>query len=111
MRRPQRPGNQSHAEAPSGGTLPAIHPRESPGTASSAAMLWQGLQNISLECRQLCALHPPLIKQKSMLDCAETVDAVDSLWKFVENQDGGIQTHRLGCRTSTGFLFHAADLG
>ena len=48
MRRPQRPGNQSCAEAPTGGTLPPIHPRELPGTASSAAMLWQGIQNISL---------------------------------------------------------------
>jgi hypothetical protein len=41
LRRPQRPGNQC-AETRSGGTLPIIHPRELPGTASSAAMLWQG---------------------------------------------------------------------
>ena len=54
VRRPQRPGDQC-AEARSGGTLPAIHPRELPGTASSAAMLWQGTQNIPLECQTLCA--------------------------------------------------------
>src|SRR6266850_246327 len=35
VRRPQRQGNQC-AETRSGGTLPAIHPRELPGTASSA---------------------------------------------------------------------------
>jgi hypothetical protein len=44
------PGQPVHAsKRASGGTLPAIHPRELPGTADSAAMLWQGSQNISLE--------------------------------------------------------------
>jgi hypothetical protein len=55
LRRPQRPGNQCAPRRASGGTLPIIHPRELPGTAGSAAMLWQGMQEISLECRH-CAL-------------------------------------------------------
>jgi hypothetical protein len=55
LRRPQRPGNQSAPKRVSGGTLPIIHPRELPRTAGSAAMLWQGMQEISLECRLLCA--------------------------------------------------------
>src|SRR5678816_4223248 len=63
VRRPQRPGNQC-AEARPGGTLPVIHPRELPGTASSAAMLWQGIQNISLECQTLCALARAASREK-----------------------------------------------
>ena len=38
MRRPQRPGNQFRAETLSGRTLPAIHPRELPGTVGSAGV-------------------------------------------------------------------------
>jgi hypothetical protein len=48
------PGQPSHAEAHAGGSRLTIHPRELSGTAGSAAMLWQGLQDISLGC-QHCA--------------------------------------------------------
>jgi hypothetical protein len=57
------PGHQ-RAETHSGGTLLVIHPRELPGTANSAAMLWQGLQNISLECHTLCALPRAASREK-----------------------------------------------
>ncbi len=63
VRRPQRPGNHSRTEARSGGTLPIIHPRELPGTAGSAAMLWQGPQNISLQC-QHCAPYADSLQAK-----------------------------------------------
>jgi len=72
VRRPQRPGNQ-RAETHTGGTLPVIHPRELPGTANSAAMLWQGLQNISLECHTLCASHRAASREKPRL-------TVQKLW-------------------------------
>ena len=64
LRRPQRPGNH-HAsifatpvvetiraanQPRFWGTLPAIHPRESPGSASSAVMLGKAYENISLVC-------------------------------------------------------------
>lgn len=48
LRRPQRPGNQCAPRRASGGTLPTIHPRELSGTAGSAAMLWQGMQESRL---------------------------------------------------------------
>jgi hypothetical protein len=49
VRRPQRPGNQARAEARSWRNPPSHSPSESLGTAGSAAMLWQGTQNISLD--------------------------------------------------------------
>ena len=72
VRRPQRPGNQC-AETPSGGTLPAIHPRELPGTAGSTVMLLQGTQNISLECQTLCACAPAAARENPHA-------AVQKLW-------------------------------
>jgi len=83
VRRPQRPGNQFCAETLSGGTLPATHPRELPGTAGSAAMLRQGTQNISLDVSTLL-LAGARFKQKSRGLCAETVNASVSLWKALE---------------------------
>ena len=44
-------------------TLPIIHPRELPGTAGSAAMLWQGPQNISLQC-QHCAPYADSLQEE-----------------------------------------------
>src|SRR5437868_9905894 len=44
-------------------TLLIIHPRELPGTAGSAAMLWQGPQNISLQC-QHCAPYADSLQGK-----------------------------------------------
>jgi hypothetical protein len=83
LRRPQRPGNHTRAEARSGGSHPAIHPRESPGSAGSAVTLWQGTQNISLDGNTL-RFDRILFKQKAALVCEETVDARDCLWKVLE---------------------------
>ena len=64
-------------------TLPAIHPRELPGTAGSAAMLRQGMQNISLDVSNVL-LRRLRFKQKSASLCAESVDGRNSLWKALE---------------------------
>jgi len=40
----------------------------------------------------LCALYTHRFKRKSGRRCAETVDAGDSLWKLVENQDSILET-------------------
>ena len=66
------PGHQ-RAETHSGGTLLVIHPREPPGTANSAAMLWQGQQNILLECHTLCATPRAASREKPGF-------AVQKLW-------------------------------
>ena len=83
-RRPQRPGNHRRAETRSGGSLPAIHPRELPGSAGSAVTLRQGTQNISLDANTMRSrrFHR---KRKAVLICEETVDAYDCLWKALEN--------------------------
>ena len=66
-------------------TLPAIHPRELPGTAGSAAMLRQGMQNISLDVSNVL-LRRLRFKQKSASLCAESVDGRNSLWKALEKR-------------------------
>lgn len=86
MRRPQRPGNHARAEARSGGSHSAIHPRESPSSVGSAVTLWQGTQNISLDGDTLRSGRFPF-KQKAAQLCEETVDACDCLWKALENAD------------------------
>jgi hypothetical protein len=40
----------------------------------------------------LCALYTHRFKEKSGHGCAETVDASDSLWMLVENQDSLFET-------------------
>jgi hypothetical protein len=49
-------------------------------------MLWQGTQNVSLDVDTLL-LTRVHIKQKAGTMCAETVNAVDSLWMCVEITD------------------------
>ena len=49
-------------------------------------MLWQGMQNVSLDVDTLL-LTRVRIKQKAGAVCAETVDASDSLWTCVEIED------------------------
>ena len=85
LRRPQRPGNQCAPRRTSGGTLPIIHPRELSGTAGSAAMLWQGLQESRLNVDTV-RYRWLTIKRKPELCCAETVNVSSSLWKATENQ-------------------------
>jgi len=53
LRRPQRPGNQ-HAPKHASGTLPAIHPRELPGTAGAFTMLQQDACGIHACVRAMC---------------------------------------------------------
>jgi hypothetical protein len=93
LRRPQRPGNQ-RAEAHSGGTLPAIHPRELPGTASSAAMLWQGHRTSCLNVRH-SALRPALHQEKSR----------DSLCRSCGCQRFLVEsTGKAGCNSCSGHM-------
>ena len=85
LRRPQRPGNQCAPRRVSGGTLPTIHPRELSGTAGSAAMLWQGMQESRLNVDTV-RYRSLTIKRKPEARCAETVNVRSSLWKVTENQ-------------------------
>ena len=85
LRRPQRPGNQCAPRRASGGTLPIIHPRELSGTAGSAAMLWQGMQESRLNVDTV-RYRWLAIKRKPEHCCAETVNVRTSLWKATENQ-------------------------
>ena len=85
LRRPQRPGNQCAPRRASGGTLPTIHPRELSGTAGSAAMLWQGMQESRLNVDTV-RYRWLAIKRKPEHCCAETVNVRTSLWKATENQ-------------------------
>jgi hypothetical protein len=93
VRRPQRPGT-SCAETHSGGTLPVIHPRELPGTASSAAMLWQGHRTSCLNVRH-SALRPALHQEKSR----------DSLCRSCGCQRFLVEsTGKAGCNSCSGHM-------
>jgi hypothetical protein len=81
--RPQRPGNQSRSRAFSGGP-PAIHPRESPVAAGSAAIIRRA--------QELSRFAEPTLRQivaprntKNLCHCAEAVEDETSLWKTEEN--------------------------
>src|SRR5579885_2540707 len=67
-------------------SLPAVHPRELPGSAGSAITLWQGVQNISLDDNTMRSrtFHR---KRKAGPACEETVDAREWLWKALENME------------------------
>jgi hypothetical protein len=81
--RPQRPGNQSRSRAflicP-----PAIHPRESPVAAGSAAIIRQA-QELSRFAEPTLSHFVAPRNRKNFSPCAETVDDVSSLWKSEEN--------------------------
>ena len=81
--RPQRPGNQSRSRAflisP-----PAIHPRESPVAAGSAAIIRQA-QELSRFAEPTLIHFVAPRNRKNFSSCAETVDDVSSLWKPEEN--------------------------
>ena len=81
--RPQRPGNQSRSRAflicP-----PAIHPRESPVAAGSAAIIRQA-QELSRFAEPTLSHFVAPRNRKNFPPCAETVDDVSSLWKPEEN--------------------------
>ena len=81
-RRPQRPGNQSRIRV--SGNPPAIHPRESPAAAGSAAIIRQTQDShvfAALTFRQNLAAR----NTKKICACAEPVDVRPSLWKNEEN--------------------------
>ena len=82
-RRPQRPGNQSRSRAflmcP-----PAIHPRESPVAAGSAAIIRQA-QELSRFAEPTLIHFVAPRNRKNFPPCAEAVDDVSSLWKPEEN--------------------------
>ncbi len=82
-RRPQRPGNQSRSRAFSGGP-PAIHPRESPAAAGSAAIIRQA-QELSRFAEPTLIHFVAPRNTKNFHPCAETVDDRTSLWKPEEN--------------------------
>ena len=78
LRRPQRPGNHfaSHLRSATRRnesqlrtgtrfwrTLPAIHPRESPGSASSAVLLGKAYENISRVCKHSARFPFPAQQQ------------------------------------------------
>ena len=82
-RRPQRPGNQSRSRAfldrP-----PAIHPRESPAAAGSAAIIRQAQETSRFAEPTLSHFVAPR-NTKTSPPCEETVDDVSSLWNTEEN--------------------------
>ena len=82
-RRPQRPGNPSRLRAfldrP-----PAIHPRESPAAAGSAAIIRQAQETSRFAEPTLSQFVAPR-NTKTLPPCEETVDDETSLWKTEEN--------------------------
>jgi len=87
LRRPQRPGNQSCAEAPFWRIPPSDSPSRITGHRRLCRNALAGHTEHLARMSTLCASHPDLYKQKPSARCAETVDAGDSLWKVVENWD------------------------
>jgi hypothetical protein len=63
---------------------PAIHPRESPAAAGSAAIIRQAQETSRLAEPTLSQNVAPR-NTKTSRPCAETVDDVTSLWKAEEN--------------------------
>jgi hypothetical protein len=79
------PGQPVRAEARLWRNPPTIHPRELSGTAGSAAMLWQGVQESRLNVDTV-RYRSLAIKRKPEHRCAETVNVRNSLWKATENE-------------------------
>jgi hypothetical protein len=63
---------------------PAIHPRESPVAAGSAAIIRQD-QELSRFAEFTLSENVAPRNTKNLFRCAETVDDVSSLWKSEEN--------------------------
>ena len=84
-RRPQRPGNQSRAEARSWRIPPSNSPSRITGHRRLCRSALAGHAEHLARMSALCARHAHRFKGKPGHGCAETVDAVDSLWKLVEN--------------------------
>jgi hypothetical protein len=66
------------------GCPPAIHPRESPAAAGSAAIIRQAQETSRFAEPTLSQIVAPRNTKKSR-PCAEPVDDVTSLWKIEEN--------------------------
>ena len=84
-RRPQRPGNQSRSRALLK-LSPAIHPRELPAAAGSAAIIRQA-QNITSSLVPTLNHFPACRNKRFHLVCAEAVDVETSLWKHEEKTE------------------------
>jgi hypothetical protein len=65
---------------------PAIHPRESPASAGSAAIIRQAQELSRFAEPTLSQLAAPR-NTKKLRPCAEAVEDETSLWKTVENQE------------------------
>ena len=86
LRRPQRPSFLQRAEAHLLKTLPPVHPREPPVTASSATVASR--LNATHACTVSTVREGEIYRNgKLMLSCAETVEDGTSLWKEKENTE------------------------
>jgi hypothetical protein len=88
-RRPLCPGNQSHLRAFLG--PPAIHPRESPASADSAAIIRQA-QDISRFAEPTLRQNVASRNTKELCPCAEAVDDESSLWNTLEKPSETIRS-------------------
>lgn len=68
------------------GFPPAIHPRESPAAAGSAAIIRQAQELSRFAALTLRQIDAPR-NTKKLFRCEETVEDVSSLWKSEENQE------------------------
>ena len=83
MRRPQRPSFLERTEAHFLKTLPVVHPREPPVTASSATVASR--LNASHVCTEITLREYEINRNgKLILSCAEAVEDESSLWKGKE---------------------------
>jgi hypothetical protein len=78
------PGQPVRAHARSLDSPPAIHPRESPAAARSAAIIQQAQELSRFADPTLSQIAAPR-NTKDFSGCAETVEDVPSLWKAEEN--------------------------
>ena len=83
-RRPQRLGSQPRSRAC--WIPPAIHPRESPAAAGSAAIIRQAQESSRFALNTLSHFVAPR-KNKTSQRCAETVEDLTSLWKSEEKAE------------------------
>lgn len=84
LRRPQRPGKPARVCTLSG-TLPAIHPRELPGTVSAFTMHLAKRLELSRLRESNVPQDEVLLKRKLYWFCAEAVEDREMLWKVTEN--------------------------
>ena len=71
---------------------PAIHPRESPAAAGSAAIIRQAQELSRFAANTLRQIVAPR-KTKDLHNCAEAVDDDVSLWKTEEKRESLFNAH------------------